>query len=101
MKKPSWVVSLVSWVKLLLVAVGLAFLLTTQDPRLKTAFACPGCKDAISSSENPAAAAKLTQGWARSITLLMWTPYLLFGGVTFAILRSHRKETDHRDHGNA
>ena len=54
------------------------------------AAACPSCK-AAGSSENPAAAAKLTQGWARSIYLLMWTPYILFGGVTFAIVRSTRR----------
>ena len=54
------------------------------------AVACPSCK-AAGSSENPAAAAKLTQGWARSIYLLMWTPYVLFGGVTFAIVRSARR----------
>ena len=54
------------------------------------AVACPSCK-AAGSSENPAAADKLTQGWARSIYLLMWTPYILFGGVTFAIVRSARR----------
>ena len=54
------------------------------------AVACPSCKTA-GSSENPAAADKLTQGWARSIYLLMWTPYILFGGVTFAIVRSARR----------
>ena len=52
------------------------------------AVACPACKDAI--AENPGGA-KLTQGWARSIYLLMWTPYLLFGGITFAIVRSARR----------
>ncbi len=51
--------------------------------------ACPSCKDAA--PENPAAAAKLTRGWARSIYLLMWTPYLIFGGVTFGIIRSARR----------
>ncbi len=56
------------------------------------AFACPGCNEAGAYSENPAASAKLTQGWARSITLLMWTPYLLFGGVTLAIVRSTRRK---------
>jgi hypothetical protein len=55
------------------------------------ALACPSCKEAASSSENPAASAKLTKGWARSIYLLMWTPYLLFGGAAFAIVRSARR----------
>ncbi len=58
------------------------------------ALACPACNQALASSENPAAAAKLTQGWARSIYLLMWTPYLLFGGVTFAIVRSARRNKE-------
>lgn len=56
------------------------------------AFACPSCKTTAASSENPAAEAKMARGWARSITLLMWTPYLLFGGVTFAIVRSARQK---------
>ncbi len=55
------------------------------------ALACPGCKEGLSSPENPAASAKLTRGWARSIYLLMWTPYLLFGGAAFAIIRSARR----------
>ena len=57
------------------------------------AAACPSCQ-AAGSSENPAAADKLTQGWARSIYLLMWTPYLLFGGVTFVIVRSARRSKE-------
>ncbi len=56
------------------------------------ALACPSCEAAASSSGNPAAAAKLTQGWARSIYLLMWTPSLIFGGVTFGIVRSARRK---------
>ena len=58
------------------------------------AAACPSCKEGLSSSENPAASAKLTRGWARSIYLLMWTPYLLFGGVTLAIVRSARRSKE-------
>ena len=56
------------------------------------AAACPSCKEGLSSPENPAASVKLTRGWARSIYLLMWTPYLLFGGVTLAIVRSARRK---------
>ena len=52
------------------------------------AMACPACKDAIANDPN---GPKLTQGWARSIYLLMWTPYVLFGGVTFGIVRSARR----------
>ena len=66
----------------LLFAIGLLLLLGTA------AMACPACKDAL--AEDPGGA-RLTQGWARSIYLLMWTPYLLFGGVTFAIVRTSRR----------
>ena len=52
------------------------------------ALACPACKDAIANDPN---GPRLAQGWARSIYLLMWTPYLLFGGVTFAIVRATRR----------
>jgi len=56
-----------------------------------TALACPACKDAIANDPN---GPRLAQGWARSIYLLMWTPYLLFGGVTFAIVRSARRNKE-------
>jgi len=52
------------------------------------ALACPACKDAV--ADNPDSA-RLTRGFARSIYVLMWTPYILFGGVTFAIVRSARR----------
>lgn len=55
------------------------------------AAACPACKEALSSQADPAAAAKLTQGWSRSIALLMGTPYLLFAGLTLYIVRSTRR----------
>ena len=54
------------------------------------AVACPACKDAVSSPENPASAS-LTRGYARSIYLLMAAPYLLFGGVAFTIVRAARR----------
>ena len=53
-----------------------------------TAMACPACKDAIANDPN---GPKLSKAWARSIYLLMWTPYVLFGGVTFGIVRSARR----------
>lgn len=56
------------------------------------AAACPACKEALSSQADPAAAAKLTQGWARSIALLMGAPYLLFTGLTLYIVRSARRK---------
>lgn len=58
--------------------------------RVNWALACPACKEFIGSSSDPAASAKLTQGYARSIALLMSAPYLLFAGVTLLILRARR-----------
>ncbi|MDO8729810.1 MAG: hypothetical protein Q7J69_01285 [Candidatus Omnitrophota bacterium] len=74
------------------VAFSLLFLLVLLCAG--TALACPSCKTTDASSKNPAAEARLTRGWARSIYLLMWTPYLLFGGVTFAIIRSARRNKE-------
>jgi len=55
------------------------------------AAACPACESAISSQETPGGSAKLVRGFARSIYVLMAAPYILFGGVTFAIVRAaHR-----------
>ena len=54
------------------------------------ALACPACKDAISSSD-PRGYTRLTKGYARSIYLLMGTPYLVFAGVTPTIVRSARR----------
>ena len=58
------------------------------------ALACPACKDALYSSSDPKGSTRLTQGYARSIYLLMGTPYLVFAGVTALIVRStrHRKK---------
>ena len=80
-----------AWRRVLLpaspVAFSLSFLLLLVVAG--AAFACPSCQEALASSG--AEAAKLTRGWGRSIYLLMWTPYLLFGGVTFAIVHSARR----------
>ena len=67
-------------------AFSLAFLIVLLFAG--AAAACPACKDAV--SDNPDSA-RLTRGFARSIYVLMATPYLLFGGVTFAIVRSARR----------
>ncbi len=64
----------------------LALLLAAPD-----AAACPACKEALSSQADPAAAAKLTQGWSRSIALMMGAPYLLFAGFTLYVVRSTRR----------
>ena len=55
------------------------------------ALACPACKDAVYSSSDPKGYTRLTQGYARSIYLLMGTPYLVFAGVTALIVRSTRR----------
>jgi len=56
------------------------------------AAACPACESAVSGSqETPGGSARLVRGFARSIYVLMWTPYVLFGGVTFAIVRATRR----------
>ena len=52
--------------------------------------ACPMCKEALSSL-NPTQE-PLTQAWSKSIALLMGTPYILFGGITFWIIRSARRK---------
>ena len=58
----------------------------------KAAMACPACESAVSSSqETPGGSGKLVRGYARSIYVLMAAPYLLFGGVTFAIVRTSRR----------
>ena len=57
-----------------------------------TAAACPACESAVSSSqETPGGSNKLVRGFARSIYVLMVPPYILFGGVTFAIVRPARR----------
>ena len=66
--------------------ISLAFLAAVFLPA--AAQACPNCDQALSQQD---ASGKLTRAYANSISLLMWTPYLLFGGVTFAIVRSARR----------
>ncbi len=59
--------------------------------RVDWALGCPMCSEAIANQSDPVLAAQLTQGYARSIGLLMSAPYLLFAGVTFLIVRSARR----------
>ena len=56
----------------------------------EAASACPSCKEALS-GQDPASL-QLTQGYARSIFLMMSAPYLLFGALTFHIVRTVRKK---------
>lgn len=58
----------------------------------QSAWACPLCKEALAQSTDPAVQ-RLSQGFSRSIALLMSAPYLLFGGLTFYIARSTRRQT--------
>ncbi|MBI3317822.1 MAG: DUF420 domain-containing protein [Candidatus Omnitrophica bacterium] len=53
-------------------------------------WACPACSEAVGSQGDPASK-QLTQGFARSIYLMMSAPYLVFAGVTFLIVRSARR----------
>ena len=59
------------------------------------AWACPACGGALSSKSDPAAA-KLMEGWKHSIALLMGTPYALFAGFTFYVVRSTRRSRARR-----
>lgn len=69
-----------------LYAIPLFFLLVSA------AWGCPACKEVVSSQTNAAAASKLSGGFAASLTILLSTPYLLFGGITFAIVRSAKRK---------
>ena len=68
--------------KKIIVAAALLLLWTLP------AVACPMCNEAVSGDPSRA---RLTQGFARSIYLMMGAPYLLFGGITFMIVRSARR----------
>ena len=56
------------------------------------AAACPACKEILSSQEDPAAASRIAKGFSWSLGLLLSTPYLLFAGITFLIVRSTRRK---------
>ncbi len=54
-------------------------------------WACPSCSESLASQSDPVLSARLTQGYARSIYLMMSAPYLVFAGVTLLIVRSARR----------
>ena len=56
------------------------------------AWACPMCKEVAANQGDPSTAEHLRGGFAVSLGLLLSTPYLLFGGVTFLITRSVRRK---------
>ncbi|MBI3615391.1 MAG: DUF420 domain-containing protein [Candidatus Omnitrophica bacterium] len=59
--------------------------------RVNWALGCPMCQDVVASTRDLAAASRLTGGFAWSLGLLLCTPYLLFAGITFLIVRSARR----------
>lgn len=59
--------------------------------RVNWALGCPMCQDVVASQHDATTASRLTNGFAWSLGLLLCTPYLLFAGITFLIVRSaHR-----------
>jgi len=59
--------------------------------QVKWAWPCPMCREVVSSQSDAAAATHLINGFAWSLGLLLCTPYLLFAGITFLIVRSARR----------
>lgn len=55
------------------------------------AIACPMCTEVAAGQTDPSAAASLRNGFGLSLGLLLSTPYILFGGITFSIVRSVRR----------
>ena len=55
------------------------------------ALGCPACQEAVASQGDPETARKLISGFSWSLGLLLSTPYLLFGGITFLVVRSARR----------
>ena len=68
-------------------------LLTTCFLSLSTAsaWACPACKEFVSSASDPNAFSGLSRGFAWSIGLLLTVPYLLVGGFLLSILLAVRR----------
>lgn len=59
--------------------------------RVNWAFGCPMCQEVVASQRDQAVASRLTGGFAWSLGLLLSTPYLLFAGIAFWIVRSARR----------
>ena len=69
-----------------LAAAATSFLLWTNS-----ALACPMCREIVANQKDPAAAGRLASGFAWSLGILLSAPYLLFGFITFMIVRSVRR----------
>ena len=74
--------------KKLLLALWCSSLISTS------AWACPACKEFVSSASDPTAFSGLSRGFAWSIGLLLSVPYLLVGGfalfIALAARRTHK-----------
>ena len=57
-----------------------------------TVWACPMCKEVASNQSDPATGHRMFSGFAASLYLLLTTPYLLFGGITYFVVRSARRK---------
>lgn len=55
-----------------------------------SAWACPGCKEALYDPAQSKQVAATAKGYAISISLLLGVPVLLIGGVATAIVRQRR-----------
>jgi uncharacterized membrane protein YozB (DUF420 family) len=53
--------------------------------------ACPMCKDALLSSGDPQALARIGKAYATSMIALLGVPALLIGGITSVVVRSARR----------
>ncbi len=70
-----------------LLSLGACFLPLAAAP----AWACPACKEFVSSASDPNAFSGLSHGFAWSIGLLLSVPYLLVGGFSLFIMLAVRR----------
>ena len=61
-----------------------------------TAWACPGCKEALFDPGEITQRVSTARGYALSIGLLLGMPALLLTGIAALIVRSRRKSADTR-----
>ena len=60
-----------------------------------SAWACPGCKEALFDPGQLAQKRAAEGGYAMSIALMLSMPALLVGGATFLLVRAHRRKQPH------
>ncbi len=72
----------------------LLFLTCFLSAAAAPAWACPACKEFVSSASDPNTFSGLSRGFAWSIGLLLSVPYLLVGGfalfIALAARRAHK-----------